>query len=524
MITKDDINTILQPISDEEPAGRNLMYSNIYNEIMNAMFKNDLEIHVDWKKICALMLDALKNETKDLMIAVWLTQALIKLEGFKGLSIGLKIIEGLIAKFWKRLYPEIKNGDIKYRKVPIEILNKKISRSLRDISITVNAKTLQNILDQLKHLKRLIEDIYITSPDNIRNPPKLNELVVIVTKTKEKVNENITDSTDIQRQQSNDKSIKLLKTNNKLTSKANTVQKIENYEQTIITVANDLRLMNPKNSIPYRLKRMVLWDTEEKFQKKEDDAITIIPFTNKMLQLKEQINLENVMNEAMIELLENSFDHMIWWLDLQHAIVHIMEKIGSDFKKPSMAIRHELKYLIKRFPDISKLKFKNGENFANSKTRLWLKELVSEDEHSEFEINNYLVDKQLHDIIKSRELVTNLNTFSQELRNKRPEINFIHNDATGMKAIFHRRMTAGRLYMEYQQINEAQIIFNSLFQIGKEFNLTQWDPLLFLELCLNYEKSIKLRPEEISDLEKNELSTVLLKLKSYFSTTNIHMR
>ena len=51
------------------------------------------------------------KKTKDLQLAGWLTEALLKQKGFGGLKDGLALCHGLVDKFWDTLYPELEDGD-----------------------------------------------------------------------------------------------------------------------------------------------------------------------------------------------------------------------------------------------------------------------------------------------------------------------------------------------------------------------------------------------------------------------------
>src|SRR5207249_845047 len=66
-------------------------------------------------EVIKLTEEALATRSKDLQLAVWLTEALLKTEGFSGLHQGLELIRGLVEKFWDSLYPVIENGDLEFR-------------------------------------------------------------------------------------------------------------------------------------------------------------------------------------------------------------------------------------------------------------------------------------------------------------------------------------------------------------------------------------------------------------------------
>jgi len=59
----------------------------------------------DFPLVIKLTSDALANKSKDLQLAVWLTEALLKQEGFSGFRAGFNFIQNLLETFWDGLYP-----------------------------------------------------------------------------------------------------------------------------------------------------------------------------------------------------------------------------------------------------------------------------------------------------------------------------------------------------------------------------------------------------------------------------------
>jgi len=140
-----DIESILTPIEGENPAGENLRYTATYDTIQEARRQEDdlergewdREVKTsDWQAVEQLAAEALTEKTKDIQIAVWLLEALIKTEGFKGLAAGLKLLTGLMENFWERLYPEIEDDDLDYRIGPLEFMNEKLWLSVKQIPLT----------------------------------------------------------------------------------------------------------------------------------------------------------------------------------------------------------------------------------------------------------------------------------------------------------------------------------------------------------------------------------------------------
>jgi type VI secretion system protein ImpA len=119
-----DLDALLQPISDENPSGESLRYSGLYDEISEARRADDTLNRGDWqeqlkvadyRKVLDLAVPALTSQTKDLQVAAWLSESLVKIHGFVGLRDSLQLLAGLQDKFWETIHPEIEEGDMEGR-------------------------------------------------------------------------------------------------------------------------------------------------------------------------------------------------------------------------------------------------------------------------------------------------------------------------------------------------------------------------------------------------------------------------
>ncbi len=115
------LDNLLQPISEDNPVGDDIRDdsspTSAYYSIKDArnaaraaersnMFDGDnSEADEQWRKILDQAPDILQNKAKDLEVASWYTEALIRRYGFQGLRDGFRLIHGLIDQYWDTLYP-----------------------------------------------------------------------------------------------------------------------------------------------------------------------------------------------------------------------------------------------------------------------------------------------------------------------------------------------------------------------------------------------------------------------------------
>jgi type VI secretion system protein ImpA len=76
-----------------------------------------------WRTVRDLSLQALSGKTKDLEIAAWLTEALVRSDGLRGLAAGAHLIGGLAKAYWDTLYPMPDEEGIATRVAPVSGLN-----------------------------------------------------------------------------------------------------------------------------------------------------------------------------------------------------------------------------------------------------------------------------------------------------------------------------------------------------------------------------------------------------------------
>lgn len=127
---------LLKPIPGASPGGADVRYEPVFDKIKEAR-REDEDIPqgewtterktADWPQVISLATDVLANKSKDVQVAAWLTEALLRRQGFAGLRDGLDLLTGLIENFWDTLYPEIDDGDAEMRAGPLDWVGRKFT-------------------------------------------------------------------------------------------------------------------------------------------------------------------------------------------------------------------------------------------------------------------------------------------------------------------------------------------------------------------------------------------------------------
>lgn len=127
----------------------------------------------EWRVVLALAPDLLANRSKDLEIACWMVEALVRHHGFAGLRDGLKLLDRLIVAFWEGLYPEEDEEGLETKIAPLvgllgDAAGSPLIQALRKVSLTQGqdpgpfaswhydvAIEVAKIADQAKQQRRL---------------------------------------------------------------------------------------------------------------------------------------------------------------------------------------------------------------------------------------------------------------------------------------------------------------------------------------------------------------------------------
>jgi type VI secretion system protein ImpA len=136
---------LLTPIPGQNPSGADLRYDPTYDKIKEAR-REDADLPqgawqtvrktADYGLVVKLAGDVLATRSKDLQLAAWLTEALLRREGFAGLRDGLALIRAMLAQFWDTLYPELEEGDPELRAAPLTWIGTRLDGVVRMTPLT----------------------------------------------------------------------------------------------------------------------------------------------------------------------------------------------------------------------------------------------------------------------------------------------------------------------------------------------------------------------------------------------------
>lgn len=72
-----------------------------------------------WREVVSVGVQALASQTKDVEIAAWITEALVRSDGIQGAAAGARLIAGLCETFWEPMFPQPDEDGLEGRSSPI---------------------------------------------------------------------------------------------------------------------------------------------------------------------------------------------------------------------------------------------------------------------------------------------------------------------------------------------------------------------------------------------------------------------
>ncbi len=463
MPLRDDI---LNPIAGESPGGQDLRYFPVYDKIKEARREDDGLAQGVWQyeskvadhtEVIRLAQEALATQSKDLQLAVWLTESLLKKRGFAGLGEGLALCRDLLDRFWDSLYPQIEDGDLETRSAPIEWIASRLeiavkfvplcqdgynyfqydgSRSVayEDQAKTKDQKTarekalkedklapevfdksfaetpkifyamaekhLDGCLETLQSLDQVSEQKFgaEAAPSFGRLKDSMGEVRHLVHTLLQKKRETEPDPVEptptpppIEAEPVGFAGGTIAEPVVRVAASAIAAAEPKGFViplgvvtepadrneavAAVVAAAALLRKREPSSPAPYLMLRGLRWG---ELRAASDPRALEAPPTAVRQHIK-ALATENKWAE-LLEAAENimSLPCSRAWFDLQRFVVEACTALGDDYRLISIAIRSELRALLRDLPDLLEATLNDDTPAANRQTQAWLRELLAE--------------------------------------------------------------------------------------------------------------------------------------------------
>lgn len=163
-----DIELFLKPISENNPCGEDLVFSDVFDAIQNARLQDDPLLDqgewvterkvADWNFIQQQCSQLLIQQSKDLRLSLWLCESMIQLDGFRGMNQGLDIVSSLIKSYWQQMHPSIEDNDLDQRISLLKWFVQILHKLPKNIGLSVDGSLNFNDFEAAQLLKSQLDN------------------------------------------------------------------------------------------------------------------------------------------------------------------------------------------------------------------------------------------------------------------------------------------------------------------------------------------------------------------------------
>lgn len=166
-LTQETITRLSLPFPTDLPAGNNIEYSPLFEQISLARDSDEMLFQdeewackvrqPDWLTVSTLCAQVLEIHSKDLQIACWLTQAQGKLLGPTGISCGLQLIKSLCDNLWPVLWPrqdEEGEDSNAIRLSRLDWLDNALIQIIKSFPLTEDGRLTMEQWERVQHFER----------------------------------------------------------------------------------------------------------------------------------------------------------------------------------------------------------------------------------------------------------------------------------------------------------------------------------------------------------------------------------
>ena len=159
-----DTDLLLAPLPGEQPGGEDLSFSVAFDDIAEMRRADDPTLsqgewvtpikQADWAGVAKVCADLLAARTKDLRLALWLTEARALTQGYAGLASGLGLCAALCEQHWDHLHPLPDGADAEERIGNIAWMLQRLVELAATLPVTATRKGQRHNLRDLQQARQ----------------------------------------------------------------------------------------------------------------------------------------------------------------------------------------------------------------------------------------------------------------------------------------------------------------------------------------------------------------------------------
>lgn len=488
------LEEVLEPITEANPAGEDVSYDDDFLSLKDEIdqLSSVSPEGVDYQRLSERCRFILGRKSKDLRVATYMSMALARMAGYRGIAEGLLALKMLVEHFWDPMYPPLRR--MRARQNALQFAAERLSDSLSGLRPAAeDAEAIENAQQALKDLQALTMELMG------EQAPVLSGLARALEDASRKVPSGAPGQGSGSAEPTQDAASKPppshagapgrpsaeasegapeRSTAAQPPSAAEIRSESEALEQ-VIGLAGYLRSLKPSDPVSYRLARCARWDavvdepTSEAGRTFFED-----PAPHRFTYLTTLHDDQDW--QTLLEVAEDAFRESPYhfWLDLQRYVVAAMDGLGSGYQQAKEAVLLETAVLVRRVRSLPQLQFLEGAPFADPKTRFWLEETVAALLTSGSANGSAEADQKLEGSLDEARQLASGGKLTEAIHMLQDGIQL---DGT-RRGRFLRRFNMARICMQAGKQDVACSILENLESEIAAFSLHEWEPELALDV------------------------------------------
>ncbi|TSD77368.1 type VI secretion system protein TssA [Pseudomonas sp. KBS0710] len=496
----------LVPCSQGNFAGSDMRFSSEY-EALEAELGKLQSIHVgtqpDWQAVVQISESLLRQHTKDLRVAAWLTWALYQRESWPGLVAGLGLLRHLCEHQWAVVYPQ----KLRTRGAALGWLALRMEQVFaHSFSLNDQQPLFRCVLEHLVHLDRLWsahlgDGAPLLLPLRRQLTQRLEQAVQVelpeaaaagvIAQVKQAATRLLSaepaaghDNTANQAIASEKEAHKSLRTLQE--------QGRHLCSWWLRQDATDLRAL--------RLNRTLTWLALNSYPDADSERLTVLrgPTPDKLKRYRERF-AQGHYGELLLEL-EASLASALFWFDGLRMVWECLEALQANLAMTELEVSFAL--LLQRLPDLPEFRFHDGAPFADTATRDWITLQVAR--HLQLPApSDVVVDANAEPWeVALQEVMPRLR--KDGLKEAIHELKQGMHTARSERARFHWRLALARLCVSAGKQALAMVQLEGLDHELQHAGLDRWEPELALQVAQLLYRCCELLPQSQAVRERKE--------------------
>lgn len=502
------------PISDAQPVGDDITYDDNFRALKDAVDAlNTATDEVDFDWIAAKSREVLETTSKDLRVAAYLVVGETRAHGAPGLAASLTGLHHLIDAYWDEMHPPARRVAARknalqfvadylrpwVEKQSFDLPDRPSVDAAREAGSTIQAFALDRLGEHAPAWSGFLHKLDAVAT-------RLEQRAVMETPPNDDSNDDSKDNPDATSREddatrtadageapagaslpetgrpasprpgdgSSDASVPGEPQPTVAVREPDGELSDSEWRRVVVQRAAAVRETDLSRTEPYRLLRLLRWGSLSTVPPSSDGKTHLPPpDEDQRTALTGLAGRDD--HEKLLRAAEQAFQagNFWFWLDLQRMEVEAAAALGPSFAGVADALRTDLIGLLRRFPELPSLSFRDGTAFADESTQGWLESLTAPDADDAPTSDG---EDGLKEAVRRARQLLGTETLDVAIR----ELDDAPRDGSA-RSCFRKDLYAARLCIEAGRLDVAVPLLEDLDAQIAAHRLDRWEPSLAVQ-------------------------------------------